>query len=146
MFEFSDLEYENSKEIVKAIKDMEADKREINEKVIKDYTIPGGFGTKIKEAHLGFVEDLNEFKNDIECNLQGWVDWEDERTLAWNNGKFQTAVVDYEATLQEYGEEAVLELDKENEQYVIIWFDEIGRDDNNESIYIYGICNKWDWE
>jgi hypothetical protein len=114
--------------------------------VIKNYKIPGGTGDIIEQIYVGDGQDFSNFKENLEWDLPGWVDWEEERTLAWHDGKFQRIIVSYEYTLKEFGEEEAKELNKDNLPYVDIWFDKIGQDENGQNIYIYGIYDKWDWE
>jgi hypothetical protein len=125
------------KDLIKALENGEA---------IKNYKIAGGTGDIIKEAYVGYIEDLNNFKESLECDLVGWTEWEDERTLVWHNGTFQRISVSYEDTLEEFGEDVAKELDKNNLPYIDIWFDVVAKDENGEDIYIYGIYDKWDWE
>jgi len=113
---------------------------------IENILIGGGTGDVIKKGHIGYIEDLRSFKESLECNLPGWTEWEDKRTLAWHNGTFQRISVSYEDTLEEFGEDVAKELDKNNLPYIDIWFDVVAKDENGEDIYIYGIYDKWDWE
>ena len=104
---------------------------------IENYEIGGGTGDVIREAYIGDSNDLRNFIEETKEYMVGYVNEEQEYTLAWHNGKFIKLYNDLQESIDEFGEDIINDFE---EQEDIIFYDDIDEDIDAE-LYVFGIYN-----
>lgn len=98
------------------------------------YKIGGGQGSVIKECFEGTIEEFQEWLEDRECDMFGWIEHSQDYTLPWHNGHFCKYETDEEMTISQHG---VDEKDMHIDSMIIWWENDF--DENNEEFYRFGI-------